>query len=293
MRKNPALWTEAFYRAINPQVNHAGFHRAEPRWISPKRNRRMIDFDLWYIAAGSGGVKIDGRWVHFKAGDLICLKPGRHYQQERSDPDPPFDVYFAHVYPFGRAERTWTPILARRWPTKMSIRHCPRIGELFVHLFETATTQPEGYPVMLKAIMAQILDLVFTLLRCRLDSQLPPAWPKLLRAREFIDRRHAANLSLEQIAEAADLSASYLSGLFQRYFGSSPIDYRNACRLRAAKLLLARGESISRTAEKTGFESLHYFSRLFKHREGLTPSLFARRCRRRDAFGQPTPVSSR
>jgi len=274
------LWTEAFYRAVDPALGTIGFHRAYPGWRSPPKADRKREFDLWYIAKGGGAVKIDGIWVPFAAGDLVTIKPGQVYQQERANESDPFETYFAHILPFGPNRPRLTQALAQVWPTKVSVRHHPPLGTFFEELFATHTAQPTGYLLPLRAAALRILDLVFSILRQPGAAVLPPAYPRLLAAKEYIERSYDQNPTLDRIAREARLSPSYLSGLFRRYFGTSPVEYRIDCQLRFTRLLLAKGIPASRSAEAAGFSSLHYFSRMFRRRYGLAPSEFARSCRR-------------
>jgi AraC-like DNA-binding protein len=242
----------------------------------------ITDFDLWYIVAGRGAAKIDGRWIDFAAGDLLTLKPGQRYQEERGDRGDPFTLYFVHVLPFGRRPGAMDRRLAGRWPLRMSLVAEGRLPALFADLFETYTTSPEGSALALKAAMLRILEIVFAALRHRGgDAPLPPAHERFVRAREFIREHHAQPLLLDEIAEHADLSASYLLALFRRYAGTTPISYQADLRVRSAKLLLARGLTVTEVARRTGFQSLHYFSRVFRKRAGLAPSQFAELCRRK------------
>jgi len=248
--------------------------------MKPKR-QLVVDFDLWYITGGCGAVRVDGRWIDFAGGDLVTIKPGQRYQEERADAADPFGLYYVHVLPFGDDPRGLSAALARRWPAKLPLSHQPLMGPLFAELSGTFAAKAEGHALQLKSLMLRILDVVFSSLRHHAGTRLPPAYPKLMLARDYIVRRNRRDLTLDEVAEHADLSASYLSALFNRYFGCSPMQYQMGLRLRNARRLLAQGMSVTRVAEEVGFHSLHYFSRMFKRRHSQTPSEFAQQCRRK------------
>jgi AraC-like DNA-binding protein len=276
------LWTDEFYAAINPRVVVVGFQQSPPGHRFIPTRQVIQDFDLWYIASGCGAVKIDGRWTEFGAGDLVTLKPGQLYQEERADARDPHVQYWWHVLPFGDDPHGYSDALARRWPRKISVAHQPRLGPLFAELFEAYTTRPEGHPMWLKSLSIQILSQVFTALRHQGSAtHLPRAYAKLMAARDFIVASSPRSISLDELAEHADLSASYLSALFRRYLGCSPVEYQIRLRLRLARKHLAEGLTVSEVAENVGFSSLHYFSRMFRRHEGQSPTEYARRCRRK------------
>lgn len=279
--KGSKLWTNAFYHAVNPEVVFAGFQQAPPGWTSRTTRSLVEDFDLWYIVRGRGAVRIDGRWIEFQEGDLVLLRPGEHYQEERADREDPYVQYFVHLLPFGDDPLGLGGKLARRWPRKMSLLHLGRLRSLFAELFDTFTTKPEGHPLRLKATALEILGILFAVLRHKGGARLPPAYGRLMKAHDYIVTYNRRELTLDEVADHADLSASYLSALFKRHLGCSPIQYQIRVRLRNARRHLAEGLSVSQTADEVGFNSLHYFSRMFKKHFGQTPSAFAESCRRK------------
>ena len=61
-------------------------------------------------------------------------------------------------------------------------------------------------------------------------------------------------------------------------YGTTPIKYINNLRMKKAKELLANSDmSISEISELVGFQSIHYFSRNFKEREGCAPLAYRRK----------------
>jgi two-component system response regulator YesN len=79
-------------------------------------------------------------------------------------------------------------------------------------------------------------------------------------------------LSLQEVAAVFNFNPNYLSGLFSKYAGSGYIEYITAVRIDAAKKLLVQGQlRVYEIAERLGFESSFYFSKVFKKAEGLSP----------------------
>ena len=89
--------------------------------------------------------------------------------------------------------------------------------------------------------------------------------------RHNLDKR----LSLHDLAAIFYLSPNYLSQLFTRYAGEGFVEYITAERIRAAKEMLKKGTGpIYEIAEKLGFKSAFYFSKVFKKVEGISPREF-------------------
>ena len=68
-------------------------------------------------------------------------------------------------------------------------------------------------------------------------------------------------------------SKSYLKKLFKNATGYSIMDYYTHLKIERAKILIKSGEmSVSEIAELLGYSSIHYFSRVFKKKTGLSPT---------------------
>lgn len=265
---------------INPRVVTAGFHRAPSGYRGPLRQHVMPDLDLWYIAAGRGALLLDGRWEHFESGDLLALKPGSLYQQDRSDEAHPFEVYFVHIEPFGET----SPLdkeLAEWWPLRLAVVNRTQAEALFRGLFEASTLRPPDGGLAGRGLALQIVQLVVDELALPGDRRRPEH-PGLARAKQFIEQSYARDLRLRDLAAAAELSASHLSALFRQHYGLAPIEFVLQRRFREAELLLARGLRVKEVAQRVGFSSQHYFSRAFRRRTGLSPREFMLRHSTRD-----------
>lgn len=79
-------------------------------------------------------------------------------------------------------------------------------------------------------------------------------------------------LDLTALAKQVHLNPSYLVRAFKSEAGVTPMHYLNKLRLSAAVSYLANTDmGIQQIAESTGFNSIHYFSRLFKQKFGSSP----------------------
>lgn len=81
--------------------------------------------------------------------------------------------------------------------------------------------------------------------------------------------------SIEQIAEKMAVSQRYLSDTLKKETGKTTTEHLQLYLIDEAKnILLNPNKSISEVAYELGFEYPQYFSRLFKKKEGLSPSEF-------------------
>ncbi|QIE58755.1 helix-turn-helix transcriptional regulator [Rasiella rasia] len=81
--------------------------------------------------------------------------------------------------------------------------------------------------------------------------------------------------SIEKIANEMSVSQRYLSDTLKKETGKSTTEHLQLYLINEAKnILLKPNKSISEVAYELGFEYPQYFSRLFKKKEGISPSAF-------------------
>ena len=91
----------------------------------------------------------------------------------------------------------------------------------------------------------------------------------------FVDEHLAADLTVDELADAADLSSSSLGRRFKATVGTTPWRYVLQRRIDAAKRLLeATDRSLAAIAFDTGFYDQPHFTRAFKRLEGQPPGAY-------------------
>lgn len=102
--------------------------------------------------------------------------------------------------------------------------------------------------------------------------------PLCLNAIDIIKNRYSDNtLSLAFVSKELFVDSSYLSKQLKKQTGKSFSDYLTDYRLNKAKELLQQTTinlSIQEVSTKVGYANPHYFSRLFKLHENLSPTEF-------------------
>ena len=96
---------------------------------------------------------------------------------------------------------------------------------------------------------------------------------RIWKARNFIEEHCAEEISLAQVAKAANTSANYFSEKFKEATGTNFVHYVARRRFeRAAALLSNRDARVSEIAFATGFQSLSQFNRVFRKFAGKSPT---------------------
>ena len=130
-----------------------------------------------------------------------------------------------------------------------------------------------GFCVQVKSLMYELLYLYFAGLR---KQSRTPEYGKLRPAKKILDNRFQEDIPVAELAAACGFSETHFRRLFCREFHCSPVEYRIEKRLLKAKDLLLAGElPVSQISSEVGFSDANYFSRIFKHRFGVSPTMYA------------------
>lgn len=103
--------------------------------------------------------------------------------------------------------------------------------------------------------------------RIQINNQI-----RLQKMLSYIYENYARQVTLEDIAKAADISRSEAGRCFNAYMGCSPVDVLIQYRLQMAHQLLSeKTQTLQQISYACGFNSVNYFSRRFRQRYGYSP----------------------
>jgi len=109
---------------------------------------------------------------------------------------------------------------------------------------------------------------------------------RIWKARNFIHEHFGEELSLGQVAQAANMSRNYFSEKFKEAIGETFVRYVARARFERAAALLAQADlRVSEIAFAVGFQSLSQFNRTFKRFAGKSPREFRAAKRHRNGNG--------
>ena len=95
------------------------------------------------------------------------------------------------------------------------------------------------------------------------------------QAKHYMQAHFNEAITLEDVADAVNLSSNYFSNLFKQEFGETFIDYLTKIRLEKAKELLEKNElSLKEISFMVGYKDPNYFSRVFKKHYRESPKHF-------------------
>jgi AraC family transcriptional regulator len=145
---------------------------------------------------------------------------------------------------------------------------------------ELSSEEP-GKEAFLTSLMEQLtINLLRRYTDVRLSSELELSRVGLIdrRVRRAVELMHGnmdRDLSLREIAAAANVSAFHFTRLFKKVIGTTPHAYLGTLRIEQAKLLLADSDlSVTEIGGRVGYPNPSHFTRAFRDATGLSPRAF-------------------
>ena len=144
----------------------------------------------------------------------------------------------------------------------------PEIRERFLALYSTWTAKGAGYVLKCKSILYEIFYLFCAEQDSRQEREkIKPSMDYLYS--EYMNE----DFSTEKMIAHSYISPAYFRRIFKSIYGTSIVKFVNSLRIEYAKALMtSRKYTVGELARLAGFSDEKYFSRIFKHITGLSPS---------------------
>lgn len=142
------------------------------------------------------------------------------------------------------------------------------LGWLFEQCYKEYKEKQENY----EEVIINYIQAIITHINRNLNASKKQTIDIINSCIRFIHEHYQESISMEQLASISCVSKSYLSRLFLKKTGMSPLRYLNYIRIDVSKKLLMDSKlSIRDIAAKVGFNDPLYFSRVFKKISGVAP----------------------
>ena len=259
-------------------VPPGGFYHLARVQYQPGQRCEVHDHDfaeLFFIEAGQGVHRINGRTVELNVGDLVWIRPDdRHgFSTPRGQSFTMVNLAFATTTVDDLAQRYFNDA---PWPAAGNAM--PASWQLD----ESALRQlRDGTAELSRPTQRQIdLDVFLLNVLRRVDDQTArdetspqPQW--LRDAVAAFTEADDLTGGTSALVELAGKSPEHVSRTVRKCFDQTTSELVNTVRLdRAAHLLRMTGRPIIDVAYEAGFENLGYFYRRFGERFGTTPRKF-------------------
>ncbi len=235
-----------------------------------EKGRLLDEFQVVYLSRGEGEFdsRATGR-VPVREGDAMLLFPGvwHRYRPNRSTGWDEQWVGFDGQ----QARRIMRALFSPKQPVLRIGPQADLLG-LMRSVGEALASPVPGYAQIMAARAMEMLALLRSLMLAQ-QQEYSRTREQIERARCILLDHAEESIALDALAREVGMSYSAFRRSFARHAGTSPRSYQLEIRINKAKELLRGGTfSVSEIAERLGFTSVYYFSRLFKRRTGRAPS---------------------
>jgi AraC-like DNA-binding protein len=275
------------FQQIAPVIRIAHFQEG-PRLLIPERI--LFDHELVLILEGQVTLTFGSDRLELRSGDLLFLPPFTPHAFDSSpgvrvshlavhfDFSPNTPKYLSdaeHIAPYKiRWPGGFSPPLHRVSQAGIDVR------DALVHVIERHAVASRDPLASLEA-SARLTSVLAGILRSAgmpspgLAAVDPSHRLRMDVVVAYIAEHLAEPITLDGLAEVAQLSRSRFTSIFRAMTGESPLHYVQIQRIAEARRLLADPElSIKQIAARCGFGDPFHFSKTFRALDGLTPSQF-------------------
>lgn len=258
--------TEA--NSVYPREQHPDDHA-----LSWTKGRTLHDYYVVFISKGRGlygSAHTSPEEVN--EGTCFFLYPGVRHRY-KPDPKSGWEEYWVGFNGF-YVERLMsngffdpqTPIIPAGLNSDILV--------LFRQLIDTVQASLPGYSQQIAATTMQLLGVLNQSI-LHYDHTDDPTGKLILKARFIMQESFEQSIDMEKLAASLPMGYSTFRKAFKQITGESPNQYHLNLRLeRAKKLLSTTLLNTTEIADQTGFESVFYFSKLFKKKNGIPPTAY-------------------
>ena len=202
------------------------------------------------------------------AGDILISPPGTVVYHGPQSKEEAFVNYWIYLTGDDFKE------LLEQYPLPLNIAFSTKnsylVSKTFKKVFDELLLKQTGYEDIISSCIKELVIQLHRSWQKQQSSHSP--MHRIEMVRETFLRHLDEEWTLKRMADLCDYSVSRFCALYSQHFGCSPKADLLSQRIALAKTLLRYSDlSITEISEQCGFQSIYYFSKYFKEREGCSP----------------------
>jgi len=234
------------------------------------KGRILPEFQLNYITEGSGILETDAGKSPIKPGSLMIIRPGIKHRYQPNRKSGWVENYIGFE---GELANRFlqSSIFSMNQPfIQCGIRE--EIIDTYYKIFDLVQKEEPGFQQISSGLILKLLGYLISFQKKRNFSGTHVE-KVIQKARFYMRENMEQKVDLRELAMEHHIGYAYLRKMFKKYTGVSPHQYHLEMKIMGAKeMILTTEKNIKEISFELGFESIHYFSRLFKKKTGQNPT---------------------
>ncbi|MFA5814534.1 MAG: AraC family transcriptional regulator [Bacteroidales bacterium] len=252
---------------IYPSPSHpSGYH------FTWDKGRILHEYQIVYVTEGNGTYEDASGVYPIKSGSLLIIQPGmwHRYKPDNSTGWTENYVGFNGLM----AKHIFSNSQLTALKPVVYIGNREEFIDTYYKIYGFVKEEKPGFQQVSAGMVMKLLGYLISI-----DKQLSFAETrieKIIQKACFLIRENVEKeIDFKQYAENNNIAYSYFRRMFKIYTGLPPAKYQLDLKIiRSKELLLSTDKIIKEICYEVGFESIYYFSRLFKNKIGISPSRF-------------------
>ncbi len=257
---------------VLPNVDYPSSSHPSEYFFTWEKGRVLNEFQINFITEGTGILENGFGTYPLKKGSIFITLPGVWHRYKPNLKTGWTETYIGFDGELAR-KLISTPQFSSQNPVfNLGIKE--EFLDSFLKIFDLVEKEQPGYQQIASGMVIKLLGYIISFEKQKGFSGKPIA--KIIEAIRFEMRQNTnEDIDLIALAEKHNVSYSFFRKMFKKYTGVSPGQYHLQLRItRAKELLVSTDKSIKEISYELGFQSIFYFSNIFKKKEGVTPSHF-------------------
>lgn len=257
---------------VLPNVDYPSPNHPSEYFFTWEKGRILNEFQINFITEGAG--MLENRYGTFplKKGSIFFTFPGVWHRYK-----PNLKTGWTETYIGFDGEMARKLISAPQFSPNEPVFNLgikEEFLDTFLKIFDLVEKEQPGYQQIASGMVIKLLGYIISFEKQRDFSGKPIA--RIIESIRFEMRQNTGEeIDLNALAEKHNVSYSFFRKMFKKYTGVSPGQYHLQLRItRAKEMLASTDKSIKEISYELGFQSIFYFSNIFKKKEGVTPSHF-------------------
>ena len=247
------------------------------------------DVEIIVIKKGCGIISVDTKPRVVKAGDIVLVRPGQLHSisQHGKDCMEYENILFKSSLLKSSGydlcnDKFIQPLFSLEyelpWLFDDTCFFHEELSSCIDAIDDLCSKRPDYYELSVKGHLFHFFYLLFSSQGTPVTFNRDKSLDKVKQIVSYIESHYTEPITVQSTADYLGFSESHFMKFFKQHLHTTFTSYLNGYRLTiAARLLLTEDDSILSISERTGFNNLSYFNRLFKKEYQMSPRAYRNR----------------